>query len=113
MNNLKNIVKTYVSYRNVVENEEYWACAYKTNNTEKSMNLRQKPILGIIKKESQHYYFYPYNKKGEIIKSKRVNANSRYYTKTEEDCIFLYNHLVENQIILLEHLLNETKSDLI
>lgn len=113
MSDLKDIAETYVSYRNVVENEEYWACAYMTNNSEKTMALRQKPVLGIVKKEGNRYYFYPYNQKGKIVKSKKVNILARYYTKTEEDCILLYNHFVENQIVLLEHLLNETKSDLI
>ena len=37
-------MKYYYNYENITENKEIWSCAYCTNNTEKSMYLKKKPV---------------------------------------------------------------------
>jgi hypothetical protein len=84
-----------------------WACAYYTNNTEKGMALKKLPTQGkIINKNSTRWYdlFHEVNKKGEI-KSTHVYANSRLYADTKEECIEIYNNLVDAQIEVLEGLI--------
>lgn len=96
---------------NLKDGDEYWACAYDTNSTEKGMGYIQKPIFGIIKKEGRLFVFYPYNKKGLISKSKKVNVSSRIFSNNEKESKEIYNFLVDKQIELLETLLNKTKND--
>lgn len=110
-----------LDYRDLKEGDVVWACAYRTNNTEKSMALKQKPIQGIImntKKTSRYggwskLSFVPYNAKGKPIMSKAVSISARTYTRTEKDATIIYNRYVQYQIDTLQRLLDECKADLI
>lgn len=93
------------------DGDEYWACAYETNDTEKSMGLRAKPVLGVVKLEGTDFKFYPYGKNGTPLKSKKINLSGRVYAKTEQESIEVYNFFVDEQIALLEELLANAKAD--
>ncbi len=109
-----------LDYRKLEEGDVVWACAYRTNNTEKSMALKQKPIQGVIMKnvKSSRYsrnllYFVPYNAKGNPVKSKAVLVDSRTYARTEKESTVIYNRYVQHQIDFLQELLSDCKADLI
>ncbi|HSQ89790.1 hypothetical protein [Romboutsia sp.] len=97
------------SWMDVPKKKEVWACAYSTNNTEKSMALRKTPVRGIV----DGGLFYEIGKTGKIKKSGSVSAYARSYADTEEECIEIYNSKVNNQITFLEKLIEECKSNLI
>ena len=107
--------------RDLKEGDVVWACAYRTNNTEKSMALKQKPIQGIImivEKQStwsarKRLSFVPYNANGKPVKSKAVLVDSRTYAKTEREATVIYNRYVQKQIDFLQTLIDECKTDLI
>ena len=83
----------------------------ETNDTEKSMGLRAKPVLGVVKLEGTDFKFYPYGKNGTPLKSKKINLSGRVYAKTEQESIEVYNFFVDEQIALLEELLANVKAD--
>lgn len=91
---------------------EVWACAYSTNNTEKSMGFKCPPTRGVISK-SYNYYFTPYNKSGEPVKSKEVKIGSRHYFDNEQECKEFYNSLIQEQVDKLETLLSKCKEDFV
>lgn len=111
----------YIKSSDLKEGDEVWACAYMTNNTEKSMALKQKPVLGVImevdRKSSwstrKRLSFVPYNASGKPIKSKAVLVNSRVYARTEVEAIALYNKAVQRQVDFLQKLMDECKADFI
>lgn len=102
-------MKMRYSWRSVPKNKEIWACAYSTNNTEKSMALRKKPVKGMVQGE----LFYEMGKNGKIKKSSPVSDSSRSYADTEEECIEMYNEKVNYQIKTLEGLIEKCREDLI
>ena len=97
--------------------QKIWACAYKTNNTEKGMALKKKPVYGIVKIKSSDYwygaYFYELNKIGNPIKSSRVSIHAREYSDTKEESTKIYNELVQKQIDFLNDLIDDCKKDFI
>lgn len=103
------IYNGYDIQRGQLDDKVIWACAYSTNNTEKSMATRRKPVQGIIKDRK----FYELNKKGEIKKSSAVSIYAREYTDTEQECIELYNKLAQRQIDFLKKLAEKCEADLI
>lgn len=110
-----------IQHRELKEGDVVWVCAYATNNTEKSMALKQKPVQGVImnvgKKRSWSSYeilsFVPYNAKGVPIKSKAVSVGARTYTKTEKEATIIYNNKVQKQIDFLNSLIDDCKQDFI
>lgn len=110
-----------INFRELKEGDIVWACAYTTNNTEKSMALKQKPIQGVIMKLERKgsYYsrkelsFVPYNAKGMPVKSRAVLSCSRTYARTEREAAIIYNQKVQKQIAFLNGLIDECKQDLI
>jgi hypothetical protein len=101
------------TWQTVPLNTIVWACAYETNNTEKSMGLKKKPVRGIVICEFGRRYFYEVNKKDEKIESKVVKSISRRYADTEEECKEIYNSLVNAQISFLRGLIADCQGDLI
>lgn len=104
-----------LSIEDLKEGQSVWACAYSTNNTEKTMALRKKPVLGIIKKDKvwKSGVFYELKRSGELKKSSGVKIDARHYANTEEESKKIYNTLVQEQINKLEELINICKGDLI
>ena len=103
---------------NVPLNTVVWACAYSTNDSEKSMALRKKPVQGIVTPTENNFRwrskeFTELKKNGELKKSSRVYADSRRYADTYEECVELYNSLVNNQINRLKALIAKCEEDLI
>ena len=105
----------YIDYKDVKLNTLVWACAYSTNDTEKSMALKKKPVLGKLMGTGYgcSTQFYEVNKKGEIKKSGSVYPYSRQYADTAQECIQLYNRLVMNQINFLKNLITDCEGDFI
>ncbi len=101
------------TYKTVPINKIVWACAYQTNNTEKSMGLKKKPVRGIVTCEFGRRYFYEVNKKDEKIESKVVKSISRRYADTEEECKEIYNSLINAQISFLFALIADCQEDFI
>ena len=103
---------------NVPLNTVVWACAYSTNDSEKSMALRKEPVQGKVIQTNRgggwrDKEFFEIKKNGELKKSSRVYADSRRYADTYEECIELYNSLVNNQINRLKALIAKCEEDLI
>lgn len=99
----------YANSLKAPKNKVIWGCAYSTNNTEKTMALRKKPVKGIIKDSN----FYELKKNGEPKKSGVVHMSARDYADTETECIELYNQKVQKQIDFLHKLADSCKEDLI
>lgn len=90
-----------------------WAFAYSTNKSEKSLHLKKEPVKGKIIQETYGCKFYEINKKGNVIKSKKVHIWSRTYADTYEEAIAGYNEQINEQIELLRCLMEDCKNDLI
>lgn len=91
------------TYRNVPLNKPIWACAYEVNNDNMYNYLRKEPVLGIVVGEYISYLnpFHELNKKGEI-KRMSVQCLSRQYADTYEECVELYNYLIDKALYKLE-----------
>ena len=94
-----------------VEYKPVWACAYELCDNKKSMKLSQKTVRGMI----TGTVFYPLKKNSdtEIIRSRGVYCGSRKYADTYEECVVLYNALVQKRIEWFEERIKETKEDFI
>lgn len=97
------------------DGQQVWACAYTTNNTEKSMAYKCKPVLGIIDLKSgfNSGTFYELGSRGKIKKSSGVSLFARHFSNTEEESIELYNNLIKAQINFAKKLVEKHKSNLI
>ena len=93
-----------------------WACAYDEDNNYDYSHLKQLPIRGMIldkhkagmnKPVYSSWVFAPVNKNGEPIKSKVVDIYSRHYANTYEECIEVYNGLVQARIDRLSEIIKE------
>lgn len=82
------------------KNKPIWACAYELQNNKNKNGLIQKPVQGEIYEDGYRTYFAPYKKGSKsLAKSKEVLANwSRYYADTYDECVELYNSLVDDTI---------------
>lgn len=102
------------NYRNAPLDTELWACAYDTNNTEKSMATKREPVLGKLINDGEYYgyaTFYELKRNGQIKKTGKVASYSRYYADTFEECVELYNSLIDKQIEKLEQLMTNHKQN--
>lgn len=91
------------TYKNVPLNKPIWACAYHVNNNDMYNYLKREPVLGMVVGSYVSYLnpFHELNKKGEI-KQKSVQCCSREYADTYEECVELYNYLIDKEIERLE-----------
>ena len=103
--------------REIKENTKCWGFAYNTNNTEKTMATRCKPVLGMIVIHQSfgtfsytRSMFHELKKNGEP-KLTNVRATSRQYADCEEDAIERYNELVEYQVQFLLGLVEKALDD--
>lgn len=92
------------------KNRPIWACAYDVDNDTGRSRLKQLPAKGIIQKDGRHETFYLLKKDG-TPRANGVNASARCYADTYEECVEIYNDLVNERIKLLQNLLQETKED--
>ena len=93
-----------------------WACAYTEDNNYDYSHLKQLPIQGMVldkykagmtKPKYSSWVFAPINKNGEPIKSKVVDVYSRHYANTYEECVEVYNELVQMRIDRLNKIFKE------
>lgn len=96
------------TYENVPLNTPIWACAYNVNNDTSHKYLIKKPVLGIAG-EYNPRYFYELKKDGTPKKSSKVYCTSREYADTYEECVELYNSLIDKEIKRAEEIIKEHK----
>lgn len=104
---------------NLKHEQIVWACAYNEDNNYDYSHLKQLPIRGMIldkykagidKPKYSSWVFVPLNKDGKIVKSKVVDVYSRSYANTYEECIDLYNGLVQERIDRLNEIIKECET---
>lgn len=95
------------------KNKPIWACAYELQNNKNKNGLIQKPVQGEIYEDGYRSYFAPYKKDSKsLAKSKEVLADlSRYYADTYEECVELYNSLVDEKIMYFWQRMKECAKD--
>lgn len=101
------------TYKDVPLNTPIWACAYSTNNNTMYNYLRKKPVLGIVvNKNNDEVYrrmlcFYELKKDGTFKESSKIFCMSRKYADTYEECVELYNSLIDEEIKRAEEVIKE------
>lgn len=121
----------YRYYRDVEKlspGTKLWACAYDFDNNKTTMGLISKPVYGMLRGYGWNYkdeevteeksyssFFVPFRKGSEIefAKSKAVHIYSRVYADTYEECVELFNSLVDEKVKWFLDRAEETKKDLI
>ena len=96
------------------KNKPIWACAYELQGNKNKNGLIQKPVQGEIYGEGyRSTYFAPYKKSSKsLAKSKEVLAGySRYYADTYEECVELYNSLINEKIMYFWQRMRECAKD--
>lgn len=120
------IYKNCIEIRNIRPGTKLWACAYKFDNNKITMGLISKPVYGMVRgygwnykevteEESYASFFVPFKSGSEIefAKSKAVRISSRVYADTYEECVELFNSLVDEKVKWFLERAEETKKDLI
>lgn len=118
--------RNYSEINNIKTGAKLWACAYEFDNNKTTMNLISKPVYGMVRGYGWNYentteedsyasFFVPFRSgsEKEFAKSKAVCILSRAYADTYEECIDLFNSLVNEKIKWLLERAEETKKDLI
>lgn len=97
------------------KNKPIWACAYELQGNKNKNSLIQKPIQGEIYEDGYRTYFAPYKKGSKsLAKSKEVLADwSRYYADTYEECVELYNSLINENIMYFWQRMRECAKDMV
>ena len=93
--------------------DKVWGCAYVMNGDTGDMKLICKPEYGIIVKSGSSYSRMAFSKlrKDGMPYNSSVYLYSREYASTEEECIKLYNHLIDSNIEKLESKISIMKGD--
>lgn len=112
--------------RKIKPGTKLWACAYEFNNDKITMGLISKPVYGMargygwnyeeVTEEERYASFYVPFRSGsetEFAKSKAVRISSRVYADTYEECVDLFNSLVDEKEKWFLDRAEETKKDLI
>ena len=120
------IYRNYSEIRNIKTGTKLWACAYEFDNNKISMGLISKPVYGMTRgygwdyeemaeEESYSSFFVPFRSRSEteFAKSKAVRILSRVYADTYEECVELFNSLVNEKVKWFLERAEETKKDLI
>lgn len=120
------IYRNYNEIKNIKPGTKLWACAYKFDNNKITMGLISKPVYGmargygwdyeeVTEEESYASFFVPFKRNSEIefAKSKAVRIDSRMYADTYEECVELFNSLVNEKVEWFLKRAEETKKDLI
>lgn len=112
---------TYEEIRNAPVNKEIWACAYDEDNNYDYSHLRQEPVKGMIVYNSGENKVRLYSDKifmkigrgGKLVKSSSISLLSRKYADTYEECVEVYNSLINERIEYLKSVIEESKKDII
>lgn len=120
------IYRNYKEIKNIKPGTKLWACAYQFDNNKITMGLISKPIYGmargygwdyeeVTEEKSYASFFVPFKSgsKTEFAKSKAVRISSRAYADTYEECVELFNSLVDEKVKWFLERAEETKKDLI
>lgn len=120
------IYKSRTEIRNIKPGTKLWACAYSLDNNQITMGLKQKPVYGTTRcrrivweeddlNESYSSYFVPFKKgsDSQLAKSKEVSIYARCFADTYEECVELYNQMVNERVDWFLKRAEETKKDLI
>lgn len=102
------------TWKDVAVGDKLWACeyGYYYNRTEKA--LIQPPVYGqIVKGRYNIRSFAILKKDGMPRTSGLVDARSRHYADTKEECIKLYNSLIQKRVEFLQNQIDEIKKDLL
>lgn len=93
-----------IAHYNLKEGDKVWACAYRMDGDSGHMKLKCEPEYGIIVKLNKYTRPIGYSKlkKDGTPYNSKVDAYSRNYTTTKEECIKLYNELIDNNIKRLQ-----------
>ena len=102
--------------------DKIWACAYEFDCNKESKKYIQKPVYGIFvdgwcgiasANINEIRFFTTINKNGHPSRSKKVHLYAREYADTEEECIKLYNSLVQKKIDYFQQRIEEVKKEFI
>lgn len=120
------IYRNYKEIKNIKPETKLWACAYKFDNNKITIRLISKPVYGMARGYGWDYeevteeelyasFFVPFkrNSETEFAKSKAVQIDSRMYADTYEECVELFNGLVNEKVEWFLKRAEETKKDLI
>lgn len=120
------IYRNYKEIKNIKPGTKLWACAYRFDNNKITMGLISKPVYGMLRgyawdyeeiaeEKSYSSFFVPFkrNSETEFAKSKVVQIDSRMYADTYEECVELFNSLVNEKVEWFLKRAEETKKDLI
>lgn len=117
------VFKTDLDMKTLRPGTKLWACAYEFDNNKTTMGLKQKPVHGVVTDTwfsceddgiNPARYFIPFKKDGEsLCKSKAVRIGSRKYAETYDECVDLYNELVQEKIDWFGERINKVKEDFI
>ena len=107
------VYKTWEEIRSIPLDTPIWACAYAFDNNKETMGLKQEPIQGAIH-QARQMYFFPFRKGSttEFITSKKVHYLARVYADTQEECLALYNQLIQDKISYFLKRIKEVQKDL-
>lgn len=120
------IYRNYKEIKNIKPGTKLWACAYQFDNNKITMGLISKPVYGMARgygwdyeevNEEKSYasFFVPFKSGSEMefVKSRAVRISSRVYADTYEECVELFNSLVNEKVEWFLKRAEDTKEDLI
>lgn len=107
--------------------KKVWACAYDFDSNKETMGYISKPIYGIlsdrhirndiseINTDERALYFIPFRKGSDttLAKSKQVSIYARVYADTYEECVELYNELIQEKIDWFQNKIKKIEEDFI
>lgn len=110
---------TYEEIRNAPVNKEIWACAYDEDNNYDYSHLRQEPVKGMIVYNSggnrtglrSNKIFMKIGRGGKLVKSSSISLLSRKYADTYEECVEVYNDIIDKRIELLKEYIEKSEND--
>lgn len=89
-----------------------WGCAYDIDNETLHVRLRKEPVKGIFVK-NRNLQFAELKKDMTPRTSGHVHLHARCYADTQEECIELYNQLVQRRINELQQMIASASADFI
>ena len=112
--------------KNIKPGTKIWACAYSFHKNKETMGLIQEPVYGITRSrsitwgkddlnESYSSFFVPFRKgsDSQLAKSKEVSIWARCFADTYEECVELYNRMVNERVDWFLKRVEETRGDLL
>lgn len=90
------------NWHTVPVNTRVWGCNYTLNSYKDAPNYKQEPVLGMVIKRKWDSHFVELKKDGSQKKSGMVYYQARVYADTYEECVTLYNSLIQDCIVELQ-----------